>query len=183
MDRRELLKAMALTFGGSVALPESAFAKLAEAPDPAELKFFTAPQRELVAQLAETIIPKTDTPGAIEAGVPAWLELLAQDCLPEADRKILRDGLGTLESRSASHFKRPFAQLTIPERIQLLTAMEQEARKAGDPKAFIRQFKDLTKFCFVNSEIGATQAFEFNLVPGRWDPAAELKPGQKAYSI
>jgi hypothetical protein len=61
--------------------------------------------------------------------------------------------------------------------------MEQEAKKAGDPKAFIRQFKDLTKFCFVNSEIGATQAFEFNLVPGRWEPAADLKPGQKAYSI
>jgi hypothetical protein len=183
MDRRELLKVMALTFGGSVALPESAFAKLAEPLDPAALKFFTAPQRELVALLAETIIPKTDTPGAIEAGVPAWLELLAQDCLPEADQKILAEGLGAVEAGSASQFKKPFAQLAVAERIQLLTAMEQEAKKAGDPKAFIRQFKELTKFCFVNSELGATRAFEFNLVPGRWDPAADLKPGQKAYSI
>ena len=183
MERRELLKVMALTFGGSLALPESAFAKLAEPLDPAALKLFTAPQRELVALLAETIIPKTDTPGAIDAGVPAWLELLAQDCLPEADQKVLRDGLGTLETRSTAQFKKPFAQVTVPERIQLLTAMEQEAKQAGDAKAFIRQFKELTKFCFVNSEVGATQAFEFNLVPGRWDPAADLKPGQKAYSI
>jgi hypothetical protein len=183
MDRRELLKVMALTFGGSVALPESAFAKLAALLDPAALKFFTVPQRELVALLAETIIPKTDTPGAIDAGVPAWLELLAQDCLPEADQKILRDGLGSVETRSAAQFKKHFAQLAVSERIQLLTAMEQEAKKAGEAKAFIRQFKDLTKFCFVNSEIGATQAFEFNLIPGRWDPAADLKPGQKAYSI
>jgi hypothetical protein len=183
MERREILKVMALTFGGSLALPESAFAKLAEPLDPASLKFFSAPQRELVALLAETIIPKTDTPGALDAGVPAWLELLAQDCLPEADRKILREGLGTVEARAAAEFKKPFARLTVPERIQLLTALEREAKKAGDPKAFIRQFKDLTKFCFVNSEVGATQAFEFNLIPGRWDPAAELKPGQKAYSI
>jgi hypothetical protein len=183
MDRREILKVMALTFGGSLALPESAFAKLAEPLDPSTLKFFTDPQRELVALLAETIIPKTDTPGAIDAGVPAWLELLAQDCLPEADQKILRDGLGSVETRSAAQFKNPFAQLSVAERIQLLTAMEQESKKAGDPKAFIRQFKELTKFCFVNSEIGATQAFEFNLIPGRWEPAADLKPGQKAYSI
>ncbi len=136
-----------------------------------------------ISSRCRTIIPKTDTPGALDAGVPAWLELLAQDCLPEADRKILREGLGTVEARSAAQFKRPFARLTVPERIQLLTALEQEAKKAGDPKAFIRQFKDLTKFCFVNSEVGATQAFEFNLIPGRWDPAAELMPGQKAYSI
>ena len=71
----------------------------------------------------------------------------------------------------------------LDERIQLLTAMENEAKQAGDTKAFIRQFKDLTKFCFVNSEVGATQAFEFNLVPGRWDAAMDLKPGQKAYPI
>ena len=68
MDRRELLKIMALTLGGSVALPESVFAQLAEPLDPARLKFFSTAQRELVTAIAETIIPKTDTPGAAEAG-------------------------------------------------------------------------------------------------------------------
>lgn len=183
MDRRELLKVMALALGGSVSLPESAFAKLAEPLDPSTLKFFSATQRELVALLAETIIPKTDTPGAIDAGVPASLELLAQDCLDPADQRILLDGLGVVEARAAVGSGRSFAQRTVAERIELLTAMEQEAKQAGGPKAFIRQFKELTKFCFVHSEIGATQAFEFNMVPGRWEPAAELKPGQKASSI
>ncbi|MEK7953019.1 gluconate 2-dehydrogenase subunit 3 family protein [Luteolibacter soli] len=183
MDRREILKVMALTFGGSLALPESAFAKLAEPFDPSKLTFFTKPQRELVAVLAETIIPKTDTPGAIDAGVPALIELIAQDCLPESDQKVILEGLGTVETHAADQSKKPFAQLATAERITLLTAMENEAKQAGNTKAFIRQFKDLTKFCFVNSEIGATQAFEFTLVPGRWDAAMDLKPGQKAYSI
>jgi hypothetical protein len=179
MERRELLKVMALALGGSVALPESVFAKLAEPLDPAALKFFSAPQRELVALVAETIIPKTDTPGAIDAGVPASLELLAQDCLDPADQRILLDGLAGLEARAAADFGKTFAGLTVAERIQLLTAMEREAKQAGGPHSFIRRFKDLTKFCFVHSEAGATQAFDFNMVPGRWDPAAELKPGQK----
>ena len=43
--------------------------------------------------------------GTTPNGVPAWIELLAQDCLPESDQKILRDGLGDVESRSAAQFK------------------------------------------------------------------------------
>lgn len=183
MDRRELLKIMALTLGSSIALPESVFAQLAEPLDLAKLKFFSPAQRDLVAALAETIIPKTDTPGAIEAGVPGWIELLVQDCLEAADQKIILDGLAAVETRSAADFQKAYAKLTVPEQIQLLTALENEAKRAGDAKAFIRQFKELTKFTFVNSEVGGTQAFDFVLVPGRWDPAVDLKPGQKAYSI
>lgn len=183
MDRRELLKVMALTLGGSVALPESVFAKLAEPLDPATLKFFTPAQRELVAAIAETIIPRTDTPGAIDAGVPGWIELLVQDCLGPADQQVIRDGLGTVEERSDKRFGKAYAALTVDEQIQLLTTMENEAKQAGDDRAFIRRFKELTKFAFVNSEVGATEAFEFVFVPGRWDAAADLKPGQKAYSM
>lgn len=183
MDRRELLKVMALTLGGSVALPESAFAKLAEPLDPAHLKFFTPAQRELVALLAETTIPKTDTPGAIDAGVPGWIELLVQDCFEKKDQQVILEGLGMIEERSNKDFGKACAALTVDERIQLLTALENEAKQAGDDRAFIRRFKELTKFTFVNSEVGATEAFEFVFVPGRWDAAADLKPGQKAYSM
>ncbi|MES2921283.1 MAG: gluconate 2-dehydrogenase subunit 3 family protein [Verrucomicrobiota bacterium] len=174
---------MALTLGGSVALPESVFAQLAEPLDPAKLKFFSPAQRELVAAIAETIIPKTDTPGAIDAGVPGWIELLVQDCLEAADRKIIVDGLAEVEKQAAGQFQRPYAKLPVAEQIQLLTAMEKTAKQANDNKAFIRQFKELTKFTYVNSEAGGIQAFDFVPVPGRWDPAADLKPGQKAYSI
>ena len=183
MDRRELLKIMALTLGGSVALPESVFAQLAEPLDPAKLKFFSSAQRELVTAIAETIIPKTDTPGASEAGVAGWIELLVQDCLPAADQKIILEGLAEVETQAAGQFQKAYAKLTVAEQIQLLTAMENAAKQANDNKAFIRLFKELTKFTYVNSEVGGTQAFDFALVPGRWDPAADFKPGQKVSPI
>ena len=183
MDRRELLKIMAMTLGSSIALPESVFARLAEPVDPASLKFFSPTQRTLVAAIAETIIPKTDTPGAIDAGVPGWIELLVQDCFEAADQKIILEGLDEVEKLAAGQFKKPYAQLDTGERIKLLTGMEKAAKQAANKKAFIRQFKELTKFTYVNSEAGGTQAFDFILVPGRWDPAVDLKPGQKAYTI
>lgn len=183
MNRRELLKIVAITLGGSVALPESAFAKMAETINLTELKLFSLVQRELVSVIAETIIPKTDTPGAIDAGVPGWIELLVQDCLEAADQKIIIEGLAAVEDFSALLFKKSFVQLPVAEKIDLLTRLENAAKKSGDKKAFIVQFKELTKFTYVNSEVGGTQAFDFVLVPGRWDPAADLKPGQKAFSM
>ena len=74
-------------------------------------------------------------------------------------------------------------QLPVAEKIELLTRFEDAAKKSGNKKAFIVQFKELTKFTYVNSEAGGTQAFDFLLVPGRWDPAADLAPGQKAFSM
>lgn len=57
MERRELLKIMAMAVGGSVALPKSAFARIGEEFNPADLTFFRPAQREQVAILAEAIIP------------------------------------------------------------------------------------------------------------------------------
>ena len=183
MNRRELLKIMAVTLGGAVALPESVFAQLAEPLDLAKLKFFSPLQRELVSAIAETIIPSTDTPGAIAAGVPGWIELLVQDCFNAVDQKIIVDGLGAVENLSALRLKKNYALLSVAEKIGVLTELETSAKQSGDKNAFIRQFKELTKFTYVNSEVGATQAFNFVLVPGRWDPAADLTPGQKAFSM
>ncbi len=181
MERRELLKMMALTFGASVALPESAFAKLGEPLDASTLKFFTPDQRALVAAISDTIIPKTDTPGALDAGVPQWLELIVQDCLEPADQKIITDGLADVEKKATADFQKSYAKLSTEEQIKLLTALEQESKKSGNIKAFIRQFKELVKFTYVNSEVGGTQALEWILVPARWEPAMELKPGMKVY--
>lgn len=182
MDRRETLKLMALSLGGSIALPPSVFAKMAESPDGAALTFFNAVERKLVVELAETIIPRTDTPGAIDAGVPGWIELLVQDCLPPADQQVIRGGLAALEDACRETFGRPFAGLETAERIGLLTGMER-GTAGGDAREFIRQFKELTKFTFASSELGATQAFEFVFVPGRWEPALPLTPGQKAFAM
>lgn len=184
MDRREWMKVMALSIGGTLALPESVFAQMAEPLDASKLKFFNDTQRKLVAVLAETIIPETDTPGAIQAGVPGWIELLVQDCFDEGDQKVIVEGLAMLEKRAGDESKKPFAELTTDERIKLLTALEQEAIKSGKrSESFIGKFKELTKFTFASSELGATKAFNFTLVPGRWDPALPLTPGMKAYAM
>lgn len=192
MERREILKIMATAVGGSVALPQSAFARIGEAFNPADLTFFRPAQQTQVAILAEAIIPKTDTPGAIEAGVPGWIEIIVKDCLEPADQAIITEGLADIMMRCAKDHGKGLEKLTPDEQVTFLTAYHKETgaariklEKAGKPQrnTFLQQFKELTKFCYVNSEVGATQAFNYLLVPGKWVPDMPLKPGMKAYSL
>jgi hypothetical protein len=192
MERRELLKIMAMAAGGSVAVPESAFARISEVFNPADLTFFRPSQQQQVAILAEAIIPKTDTPGAIEAGVPGWIEILVKDCLDQTDQDIITAGLADIMKRCVKDTGKGLDKLSPEKQVAFLSAYYEEteaARKklieAGEQprNTFLHQFKELTKFCYVNSEVGATQAFNFQLVPGKWVPDMPLEPGMKAYPL
>lgn len=192
MERRELMKMMAASLGGSIALPDSAFAKMGEPFDPAELTFFRPGQRAQVAMIAEAIIPRTDTPGAIDAGVPGWIEVIVKDCLEEGDQKVIVEGLSDLMRRCQNQHGKDIGQLSGEEQVKFLNKMNNEtiaqkrkAQKEGKnpPRTFLEQFKDLTKFCYCSSELGATEALELTFVPGKWIASMPLKPGQKAWAM
>lgn len=192
MDRRELMKMIATTVGGSLMVPESAFSKLGEPFDAATTTFFRPAQRAQVAMIAEAIIPKTDTPGAIEAGVPGWIEVIVQDCYEPEAQQIILDGLTDLTARCHKAHGKSIDQLSGDEQVAFLTKYQKDtqterrkkAKKGGwQPPVFIDQFKDLVKLCYCSSEVGATQAFEYHLVPGKWVASMPLEPGQKAWAM
>lgn len=187
-----MLKMMAASFGGSIALPESAFAKMGEPFDPSELTFFRPGQRAQASMIAEAIIPETDTPGAIAAGVPGWIEVIVKDCLDPLDQQIILDGLSDLMRRCQKAHGKDIGQLSGDEQVAFLTKIHQEtqtekraAQKAGEKprQTFLEQFKELTKFCYASSEVGATEAFEFIFVPGQWIASKPLEPGQKVWAM
>ncbi|MEN8693464.1 MAG: gluconate 2-dehydrogenase subunit 3 family protein [Akkermansiaceae bacterium] len=192
MDRRDLMKMIASTVGASIAIPENAFAKLGEPFDPSELTFFRPAQKEQIAMIAEAIIPKTDTPGAIEAGVPGWIEIIVKDCYPEAQQQMIVEGISDLMRRCQEQHKTDLNSLKPEDQVAFLTKYQADTRRerkqrmkngGWEPNVFIDQFKDLVKVCYCSSEVGATQAFEYHLVPGKWVASMPLEPGQKAWAI
>ena len=183
---------MAASVGATMAVPESAFARLGDPFDPSELNFFRPSQRAQVAMIAEAIIPETDTPGAIEAGVPGWIEVIVKDCYEPADQEVIINGLADLMRRCQEQHGKNISQLTGEEQVAFLNKMNNDtlaekraAQKAGKPqrKTFLEQFKELTKLCYVSSEVGATQSFDFMLVPGKWVASMPLEPGQKVWAM
>ncbi len=192
MDRREILKTMAMTLGGSIALPGSVFARMGEPVEKSQLTLFTPAQRAQVAALAEAMIPETDTPGAIEAGVPEWMEVILKDCYLEEDRTVILAGLEDCTQHCRKRFGKTIEQLPAGDQVSFMTELHKEQMDAyyasinsgGEPrKPFLSQFRELAKFTYVNSEVGGTTAFEYVHVPTRWEPAKKLTPDQKPFVL
>jgi hypothetical protein len=171
--------------------------------------FFTADQDATVAELADTIIPTTSTPGAKAAKVNEVIDIILKDCYKEADQKRFVEGLAQTNKLSQDAYGKAFVQLDPTQRIEIVKKLEadakqQRAKMAADraaakvensqadlqmPEAkkaytpFFTILKDLTLTGYFTSEIGATQALEYVAVPGRYDGCVPLKPGQKAWAI
>lgn len=182
MQRREAVKIFTAVFGASLAVPETVFARLAEPMDLGiKPTLLSSKQRKTLAAVAQCIIPKTDTPGAIEAGVPRWFEILLQDCYKPDAQKVIMDGLTNLDAETKTKHGSTFAKLKMPQQIEILTAMEKAERDAKVRGGFIRATKDLVKSCYANSEVGASTAFEYQIAPGRWSGEELYKMGDKIY--
>jgi len=182
MRRRDLVKYSALMLGVS-ASGSLAGAVLAGVETTSKLKtpVFNLNQRQLVAALAELIIPATDTPGAIEAGVPRFIEILAGEWYTDVERTIFYSGLESLDQFCAKNFGEVFAACDTAEQSAALSQAERDAAgylgptggfMGGEPdeKApFFTKIKELTVIGYYTSEVGAKQELHYNPMPMRYE--------------
>ena len=204
MNRRDAVKSVAFLMGG--ALSATTIGVFLEGCQPSKTSsenLFSADQEKMLAELADTIIPTTKTPGAKAAGVGPFISLMIKDCYPEEAQKVFVKGLEDLEKNSKDQFKNSFVSITPAEREQLLGKLREEtiaAQKkdreeaakqqekttdATKPKSnpyFFAIARDLTILGYFTSEIGATPAYEYVDIPGRYDGCVDLKPGQRVYA-
>ena len=180
MNRRDALARVALLMGGTLSAPTlmAMSDNLANASAPAAGTFvFDANQMKLVAEVTEMIIPRTKTPGAKDAKVPAFVQLMLKDCYKEDAQKAFIDGLTKLNDDSKAAYKKTFVLATPVQRTELLTKLDKEKGQ------FWRMAKELTLLGYFTSEPGATKALAYVAVPGRYEGSTKLKPGQKAWAM
>jgi inorganic triphosphatase YgiF len=177
MNRREMLALLAGTAAIS-SLPDELLAmgravhKRAHA---ATLRTLTAHQNETVATIAELIIPKTDTAGAREAGVPAFIDVMVTEWGDDNQRKAFAAGLANVDERSRAAFGKEFVGCTPAQQSEILEDLDYELAQARDAKTdtsgnFFGMMKWLTLTGYYTSEVGATSEQHFRIVPGRFEP-------------
>lgn len=177
MERRELLSLIGASSALATLDPERlwAAARLRTTSTQASGPF-DARQRALVDQIAELIMPATDTPGARAAGVVRFIEVIVAEYYRDEERAAFLRGLADVDARSQSLFQKPFMECVEPQQTALLTGMDAEARAMprGSPQHFWSRIKGLTLYGYYTSEIGYTQELLQTFMPGRYDGNAPL---------
>jgi hypothetical protein len=175
IPRREALQRLALLVGSTLSLPVQA-ALRGEAKNDNPIRF-SADQQTLVANLADIIIPPTDTPGAKDAGVDQFIDYVIGHCSAANQQELFQRGLRQTEQLSQAAFGKPFAGLTTPQRIDIVGQLAQRE------KPFFLSLRELTIVGYFTSEPGATKALDYVPIPGRFQGDIPLTPNQKSWAI
>jgi glucoside 3-dehydrogenase (cytochrome c) hitch-hiker subunit len=181
MNRRELLKytAVAMGIGSSSSMLLGALSGC-DGGDTPQQSSSGAPARPLIAALAELIIPETDTPGAVAAGVPDFIDQIVFQWYTPTERKIFLDGLVAIDAHCQRLYGQGFVNCTRQQQTEALTQFEEQASRyqppprdmfdRNDPEdtPFFFKIRELTVFGYYTSEIGATQELRWLPMPGQY---------------
>jgi hypothetical protein len=171
MNRRIAIKNVVLLAGAAVVLPsclsQTKNPEQAAALQPASL---TASQRQLVADVCETLIPRTDTPGAKDLGLHLYVLKMLTDCTPAKEQQVFVAGLGQLDAAAQRQQGHSFTASTPPQRAALLQGLDQQPVDSSDPLvSFYRIVRQLTIDGYTNSKYFMTKEVVYELVPSRYN--------------
>ena len=176
MHRREILKLCTLVLGTQISTACTSLVISRESD--AGLKTVDVPDKRVTA-LAETIIPATDTPGAVEAGVPAFVEELLNDWYTTAEHQRFVSGLDDLDREARSRHGSDFAACTAEQQGMLLGTL-----MTGDEQqqAFFQMAREAVVVGYFTSEVGATQTLRYLPMPGVYDGEYPLTPSDTQFT-
>jgi hypothetical protein len=173
MQRRNALKHLGLLTGSLATLPAWATNWSVGTLPPTDVLFNTD-ERATLTEVAETIIPTTDTsPGAKTLGVAAFIELLLTDCYEPAGQQRVKAGLAAIDQLAQQQHGAVFVGITPQQRLALLTSLNAAPKKTND---FFPMLKGLVVQGYKTSEYFMTRVIPYELVPGRFHGSVKLKP-------
>ena len=182
IDRREALGGIGAIFGAALIPPlQRAIAQDADPGMGPQNVIFSDAQRALVDELVERIIPTTDTPGAMEAGVTSYIEMIVDEFYqPDERGGFLRD-LQAVDNYAMERYGAPFTGLEHEQQDAIISLAEQQ-QLDGAGNSFFDTIKQLTVTGYYTSEIGMTVERVYLPVPGRYDGAHPYTDGDRLFS-
>ena len=169
MERRQVVRflgaALALPFlprsaAAAIELGEQLHLRIGDAKGDVAFRTLNTAQQALVTEIAEMIIPESDTPGAKSVKVPEFIDLILSEWASDKEKAMFLAGLGDIDAKAAAFGVQQqsgttaarFVELPAARKAELLTALDAErASKTGAALAFAR-LKHLTVYGYFTSK-------------------------------
>jgi hypothetical protein len=184
MNRREAFRLMAT--GALMPAFSPGLVSLLQQAQPAAgymLRTLSPTQNEIVVAMIDLIIPTTTTPGAKEARVNEFMDVILTDWATPEERDNFLTGLNGVDAQSEQLFGKKFLQSSAEQQTALLRALDdtvdwqreilphhgsvpakdRETQLHGE---FFRVFKTMTLHGYYTSEIGFTKELQLEIIPG-----------------
>ena len=205
MKRRELLRYTAYLTGAAVSGPVAsallAGCKRDEAVAAGEAtyspSFFSDDEYEYISRMADVIIPRTDTPGALDVGAPEMVDKMVGEVYDEESRENFRTGLKELMRKmDADNGDTGFRQLDDEKALVYLQDQDLHYKDPdadwdsvseveANAKDVYFDLKSQIVGAWFNSEEIGTEVLAYLPVPGEYIPCGDLEEltGGKAWAI
>ncbi len=173
ISRRDVIRNLVISVGGSSLLSACGGHVTLDtlAPD-GGARFYGERELALLSRVSDLMLPRTETPGALDVGVPGLLDGLMADWASEETRAAHRESLAALDEALAAQAGGDFLDATDAAAERALAAIDADAF-AGRPVEGYRNLKSLITEAYFSTEGGAVDELGWVPVPGRWEPCAE----------
>lgn len=115
MNRREAMQRVAMLMGGGVLSAPTLLAALdgpVKEPGPDWKPAALGPgEFAVVTRVVDIMLPRTDLPGALDAGVPVFVDSMLADVYTQADRERYLEGLHEFDALAEKAHRKPFLEL------------------------------------------------------------------------
>jgi hypothetical protein len=182
LDRRQVLASVAAMFGTALCAPLSRAVAGVREGGPVALKPLDARHKTLLTAIADRIIPTTDTPGAAEAGVGEFIEMMLEHFYLAEERERLIMAIEQVDAYALRSRGKRFSELKS-ELMDFVLQDLLDGRLNGVEPSRFEEVKQLTLGGYYSSEIGMTLEQVYLPVPGQYDGAYPYDKVGKAFAL
>ncbi|MFT3750625.1 MAG: gluconate 2-dehydrogenase subunit 3 family protein [Agriterribacter sp.] len=168
MKRRSAIKNLMIIAGGIAIMPSCSTEPGKASIDLKKININTD-QEALLAEIAETIIPKNDMPGAKDLNLHLFTLKMVDDCHSEEDQQHFIAGLNSIDKLAKDKYGNAFAKCNVTQRAELLAAIAKGENTGKEAAAFLKIAKRRVIQGFMNSKYVMTDLKKYELVPGRYN--------------
>ncbi len=187
-NRRVFLKRLSQAVGmaSATALASGAGLNVAYAyqirPNSAQTagRIFSQTQMLTLMHIANTILPKTDTPSGADVDCHGFVDHQLAQCFEQHTQQEMKAIVDDINRHCQQNFSKGFADVTPQAQISVLQKIESQQGFNDTQKGQFKTLKSLIVFGFFTSEVGASQALRYDPVPGGFR-VISYKPGDKAW--
>lgn len=153
--------------------------------------FFSKEESDFILELGETMLPKTNTPGAKDAMINRYLDTIRPLRFTESDNEAYKSDINTLMTQANAEMSKEFIKSSPEERLEWVkktdtnafTLLKNNPAMKNEERPFYLKLKEDILSAYFSSEAVAKNYFAYDPIPGKYEPCIPYTDIGKAWAF